>query len=357
MPRPRSTMPWVERRDGGTWYVFWYDEAKRRTNRLSLRTHDEVEARSRFAAFLAEGSDILVGQPRQKAKGLTVNQALDDYWREHVAAKVIDKVRVENAIRHLRKWFADTPLQEIDIPASRAYAEWRRMSAMGGAARRLGGMGADGTIRRELVALGAAARHALRWKRIVPAELPSIELPAETRGEAPWLTKDEWAKALAAADGMLADFMLVAYYTAGRRASIERLTKFQVDLKGGRINLQAPDASDLERRSNKRRPIVPVFPEIRPTLERLMATDPSVPWVFGAPVYMYRPFHNHMTAIGLADKAHPHILRHSRATHLLQAGVPIYDVARLLGDTVATVERVYGHHSSDYLAATIGAVG
>jgi hypothetical protein len=30
---------------------------------------------------------------------------------------------------------------------------------------------------------------------------------------------------------------------------------------------------------------------------------------------------------------------------------PIYDVAKLLGDTVATVEKVYGHHSPEYLAS------
>ncbi len=50
-------------------------------------------------------------------------------------------------------------------------------------------------------------------------------------------------------------------------------------------------------------------------------------------------------------------MRHSRATHLLQAGVDIYTVARLLGDSVTTVERVYGHHSADHMAATIRQCG
>jgi integrase len=41
--------------------------------------------------------------------------------------------------------------------------------------------------------------------------------------------------------------------------------------------------------------------------------------------------------------ATPHRLRHTYATHLLEAGTPIHHVAELLGDTVATVEGAYSH--------------
>lgn len=41
--------------------------------------------------------------------------------------------------------------------------------------------------------------------------------------------------------------------------------------------------------------------------------------------------------------AHPHRLRHTYATHLLEAGTPIHHVAELLGDSVATVEATYSH--------------
>jgi integrase len=39
----------------------------------------------------------------------------------------------------------------------------------------------------------------------------------------------------------------------------------------------------------------------------------------------------------------PHALRHTFATYLIEAGVPIAHVAELLGDTVATVESTYSH--------------
>jgi len=46
-----------------------------------------------------------------------------------------------------------------------------------------------------------------------------------------------------------------------------------------------------------------------------------------------------------AGKITPHILRHSRATHLLEDGVSIYSVARLLGDNPTTIQKTYGHIS------------
>jgi integrase len=45
----------------------------------------------------------------------------------------------------------------------------------------------------------------------------------------------------------------------------------------------------------------------------------------------------------------PHVLRHSAATHMVMAGVPMVEIARMLGDTVAMIESTYGKHSVDFL--------
>lgn len=353
MPRERRKIPWLSVRDE-VYYVYWYDAEGGRTKRLSLGTSDVVEAQARYAEFLTRGVGAFTGGPG----GLTVHQALDDYFREHVSRNCVDVGRQEIAIRHLKAFFKG-PLADIDIPMSRAYADARRLGVVGGGTRTRSGEGSDSTIRRELGVLESAANHAARWKRIgpkasPPTPMPSIEKPADAPAQdATYLTQAELATALAAAEGQLLDFMVVAYRTAGRRRSIERLTHSQVDLRQSRINLTAPDETANQRRSKKRRPVVPIDPQLRPTIERLMIENKASPWLFGNDKSMYLEFRAHMEKLGLHDKAHPHVLRHTRATHLLQAGVSIYDVARLLGDTVATVEKVYGHHSPDYLARAI----
>ena len=49
------------------------------------------------------------------------------------------------------------------------------------------------------------------------------------------------------------------------------------------------------------------------------------------------------------DGVSPHVLRHTCATWLMQAGVPMWEAAGFLSMTRETLERVYGHHHPDHL--------
>ena len=128
-------------------------------------------------------------------------------------------------------------------------------------------------------------------------------MPPEARGKEIWLTQAEIQQVLTTATGRLKDFLMLLYFTGARRPSIERLTRLQVDLKGNRINLTSPRETVFQRKSVKLRPIVPIFPEIRPTVERLMKEHADSEYLFGDPNDMYRPFVNHLTALGFAEKA------------------------------------------------------
>lgn len=356
MPRPIKQIPWLTEK-GGRWQANWYDAKERRTKSLALHTSDPSEATARFAAFLVNrGQFETDAGPR-----LTCGQALDDYWREHCATNVIDRGRSEQIVDRLKVWFGAMPLSDIDIPKCREYAEARRAGTTGWTPKqgqRVDRPGKDGTIRLELTALRAAANHAMKWKRIgptatPPTPMPSIELPLKPVHKFHHLTKDEFKRVLDAASPALREFIMLAYYTAGRRRSIEQLTPFQVDLVRRRITLRRPDETTQQARSKKRRPVVSIDPALLPLVEDLMARNAASGWLLGRNWNFYPDFRKLMVELGLPEKGNPHILRHSRATHLLQSGVSIYNVAKLLGDNVTTVEKVYGDHCPDLVGEAI----
>jgi integrase len=43
----------------------------------------------------------------------------------------------------------------------------------------------------------------------------------------------------------------------------------------------------------------------------------------------------------------PHVLRHTRITLLLRAGVSVWDVSGLVGASPDVIQKVYGHHAAD----------
>jgi integrase len=341
MPREMRKVPWLKKR-GGVFYANWYEPASEkatgRTRTLSLRTASDSEAAVRFAAFLVRGATYFSTDPA--FRGVSVLECLDAYELDHVNLHVTDKTRQIIAISHLKKHFSGMSLKDIDIPASRGYAECRRLAHI-----------SDSTIRRELGVLYAAARHALKWRKIAHADMPSMELPREPRpDEALWLTKSEVDAVYNVAEGAVKDFIALAYFTASRRAAIEDLKAEQVDLDRARINLHAAGSPDTK----KRRPIVPIHPKIMPICRKLV-TGAENGFLFGPPRDFYTPFRMTCHKAGIDDRrSHPHVLRHSRATHLLMDGVSIFNVAKLLGDTIQTVSRVYGHSCPDHLASAIG---
>jgi integrase len=348
MARPIREIPWLKRRND-VFHVFWYDKAARRERQLSLRTRDETTAKNRYAAFLVDGKEIF--QAHDGA--LTVGRALDDYLAEHVKQNNVAVIRAQYAMDRLRVFFEGVPMTSLDVPQCRAYAEARMAGRIKTDAGRRGkdGICSENTVKRELTVLRAAANHAAKWRRIGPSAnpptpMPTFELPSHVDANtvATWLTKDEIDVILDLSTGPLRDFILLAYKTAYRRATVENLLVSQIDFRTGRINPNTAGA----RRTVKRKAVVPIFEDIVEPLQRLVhgARDGRL---FAPGVDFYLPFTRLLADPAYEGRRHPHVLRHSRATHMLMDGESIYKVARLLGDSVKTVEQSYGHYSVEYL--------
>lgn len=336
-------------RANGVFYIHWtepvvaHGKTVHRSRRLSTGTRSLEEAQQVFASFLIEGGRQ-AGRPGEIIP--SVAQVLDDYMREHGEPKTMTAPRSRSKVKHLKSFFGDDVVADIDIPRSRAYAEWRRST---GRARK-GEVIADSTISSELILLVSAMNHAVRWKRLRRDDVPAIEMPEPVPARERWLTVDELARLLDAAketDPGLHLFCMLAYYTAARRGALEELKWFQVDLDINVINLQPPG----RRRTKKRRPPVPIDARLLPLLleHRKAATSERV--LPGRKDYWY-PFRTLCDRLGMDDVT-PHTMRHTRATHLLRAGKDPWAVAGLLGDTLKTLMSTYGHHCPEHIRKAI----
>jgi integrase len=165
-------------------------------------------------------------------------------------------------------------------------------------------------------------------------------------------------------------FLEIAAATAARRGSVEKLRWCQVDLTRQIIDFRV--AGEIV--TGKRRVPVPMsdrlyrFLEWRSQEESSGAGNPDS-YVIGRGQDLYR---ESMRCFALAanrareagdevsagrlSRASPHTLRHSWATLAAQNGVPLGEIAGVLGDTQATVDKRYRHHCPDYLRGAVGAV-
>lgn len=329
----------LKRANNGVWYIHYTEHGQDpsgrkvgRSRRVSTRTTDRAEAEKVMAGAILENGSSRDGD-------MAVCAALDDYWSQH-ASRVESEERIHVCIRHLKGYFGVTLVSAIDRTLMDGYYAERRAEGI-----------QDGTLRSEASTLIAAINHCAREKRLDKNLVPYIVLPQEPAAKDRWLTHGE-ADALRGAcrdDLALRVFVELGLGTASRKRALETLTWFQVDLERRLIDLNPAG----RRQTTKRRPRVPISDELLPWLRRAKEELGSE-WVLGGQYRVADRFETIVKRAGLWSavpqrNVTPHTMRHSWATWAAQSGVSLWDIAGVLGDTLATVERKYAHHSPDYL--------
>jgi site-specific recombinase XerD len=72
--------------------------------------------------------------------------------------------------------------------------------------------------------------------------------------------------------------------------------------------------------------------------------------------YASHRFKKAVRAAGLDDRLHFHSARHAFASWLVQAGVSLYEVQKLLGHSSPTVTEVYSHLQPEHLHGTVNKI-
>lgn len=292
-----------------------------KTERVSLRTANLGEAKQRLADWLAKPTGETVGD--------LVASYLDD--KDKTAIRAVD---LRGAWKQASPHFAHLRPDQITRDVCRRYRDERYAA----------GRKAN-TVRKELEVVRAALNFHKRGEKAV-FELPPPPPPKER-----FLTKDEVRALLKAARRFphVRAFIALSIATGARQSALLELTWDRVDFKRGIIRLARGEAADEQM---KTRAIVPMNKRAKRYLRvlREAATcNHVIEWGGHRVLSIKKGFKACAERAGVKGVT-PHVLRHTAASWLAMAGVPMFDISRYLGhsDTRVT-ERRYAHLSPEHL--------
>ncbi len=160
-------------------------------------------------------------------------------------------------------------------------------------------------------------------------------------------------------DGTTAHLAITILYEAGlRRSELAGLQESQVDFHSSTIRVLGKGQKErilpmrpalLEQVKAYVKEKRALFPEAEShfLLIREKGKPADVPWI-------YRTVKHFASLVTTQDKKSPHVLRHSFATHLTNAGADLNAVKELLGHSSLAATQVYTHNNIEKLKSVHG---
>lgn len=314
----------------GRFVVVWREESgRRRRYRLDAKTLKAAEAEAR---------EILVAQTAGNSEP-TVRMIWNAYSENVVGRPVHDSMTYTG--RSVLPWFGAFRPDQITAQDCRAYAADRRSHGI-----------QDGTIWTQLGKLRTCLNWAVKTGLIEKA--PYIERPSKPAPKERYLTRPEITRLLAvdcAPHIKLAIRLMLS--TAARVTAVLELTWDRVDFERGQINLRTGEGR------RKGRAIVPMTDSLRASLLEARAAAMSthvVEWAGGPVKSIKKGFKSAAEEAGLKDVS-PHVLRHTAAVHMAEAGISMDEIAQYLGHSDSRITAsTYARFSPEHLRRAASAL-
>jgi len=312
------------------WMSFMYQgrQVRRSTGTTDKRLAESILCKVKVQ--IAEGQFFETREEQER----TFGDMMARYLKERAVLKAPKSHQRDcQALAHLLPVFGDTVLAEISPKLLAGYKTQRRIETA-----------APATINKELQLVRHAFNVAMReweWCRENPMHRISME-PVRNEVDR-WLTTTEEERLLAASSLWLREIIAFALNTGMRQGEILNLQWQDVDFARGLLM--------VTKSKNGTRRTIP----LNATLYELLAAKQATTGATRGPVfttprgnelqvrYLVREFCEARDQAGIPDFRF-HDMRHTFATRLVQRGVDLYKVQRLLGHKTSTMTQRYAHH-------------
>jgi integrase len=315
------------------WMSFTHNgqQIRRSTETSDRRLAEAIEAKIKVKIIEGRYFEILEEKER------TFAEMMERFEREHVVKKASHRT-FRGYIKNLLPFFGRYSLAEITPKLIVLYKGKRYSDGVKPA-----------TINRELATMKKAFNLAIReweWCRDNPVGRVSMEKENNKRDR--WLTYEEEIELLEVSPPWVREIVLFALHTGMRMGEILSLAWNGVDLS--RRTVTVFHSKNGERRT------IPINQTVFDLLKNRSKVRPlKTDLVFYGEVYTPIDAHNLRRAFRTStkkakiDNFHFHDLRHTFATRLIQSGVDIYKVQRLLGHKSLVMTQRYAHHYPESL--------
>jgi site-specific recombinase XerD len=191
-------------------------------------------------------------------------------------------------------------------------------------------------------------------KRAYPLE--EVSYPKRPRRLPTILTKEEAVRLIDSASNLFHRAMLMTAYSTGMRRSEMCLLKVE-DIDSGRMLIH------IRQGKGRRDRDVPLSPKLLETLREYWRWMRPKTYLFPgtvngsradkpiSPKMLWAACREAAQRAGITKHVHPHLLRHSYATHLLEAGADLPTLQALLGHSDLKPTSIYLHLSERHIKA------
>jgi site-specific recombinase XerD len=215
------------------------------------------------------------------------------------------------------------------------------------------------TARKDYSSLASAFETARRWKLIEENPWRAVRKPRMKQVLPTFFSVEEFQRLLLVIhDENFRDLCILAIFTGMRMGELCALEWSDIDLNRLTILVQNKDGFTTK---NSRNRIVPLS-EVAVSVLQRRSTYAVGTLVFSrkgeklSKNYVSKIFKYYVRKAKLNDRLHFHSLRHSAGSLMVQAGVPIYSVQKILGHVSIATTQVYAHLQTENLHSEVNKI-
>lgn len=343
----------VSKRDGvRRWYVRYRTPSGGRRRELAGTRKREAEELLKQRLGEVAGGTWTDPKAPPPDPGMTFAQLGRLFLEEHTGRRRSNHYPVN--VRQLVEAFGTVPVAEISRQAIDRYrlrieTEPRGYVGEGEQRRPLPPLSAT-TVLKRLRVLHRVLRFAVQRELLPYNPAAEIDKPAPVRHPTRYLTREEYDRLEAAAPTWLRPILRFAVCTGLRLKEVTSLTWGDVDLAAGvvLVPMDTKTGTRSVRLPTAARDVLKGVPR-RIRSAHVFRDDAGQP--ITSSKARDRVSQRTRTAAKAAELTLPrafHALRHTAASWMIQAGVPIYEVQRTLGHSSTALTERYAHLAPDY---------